>query len=93
MSIQSEIAKVGESPEFIVAMAHMWFACSALLILAHWGLTLWIGAPVCVAIAATKEFYWDLHYETLPRQTVLDSAMDFAEYMLGIAVAVAVLLI
>ena len=91
MSIQSEIAKVGESPEFIVAMAHMWFACSALLILAHWGLTLWIGAPVCVAIAATKEFYWDLHYETLPPQTLLDSALDFGEYMAGLALAVLII--
>jgi len=93
MSIQSEIAKVGQSPDFIVAMAHAWFACSVLLILSHWGLTLWIGAPVCIAIAAAKEFWFDLRYETLPPQTVLDSAMDFAEYMLGIAVAVAVLLI
>ena len=26
MSIQSEIAKIGQSPEFVVAMAHAWFA-------------------------------------------------------------------
>ena len=91
MSIQSEIAKVGQSPEFIVAMAHAWFACSVLLILSHWGLTLWIGAPVCVAIAGAKEFWFDLRYETLPRETVLDSALDFAEYMAGLALAVLII--
>ena len=91
MSIQSEIAQVGESPEFVVAMAHAWFGCSVVLILAHWGLTLWIGAPVCVAIAAAKEFWFDLHYETLPPQTLLDSALDFAEYMAGLALAVLII--
>lgn len=91
MSIQSEIAKIGQSPEFVVAMAHAWFACSVLLILAHWGLTLWICAPLCVAIAAAKEFWFDLHYETLPPQTLLDSATDFAEYMAGLALAVLII--
>lgn len=91
MSIQSDIAKVGQSPEFVVAMAHAWFACSVLLILAHWGLTLWIGAPVCIAIAAAKEFWFDLHYETLPPQTLLDSALDFSEYMAGLALAVLII--
>lgn len=91
MSIQSEIAKIGESPEFIVAMAHMWFACSVLLILSHWGLTLWIGAPVLVAVAAWKEFYFDLRDEKFPPQTLLDSALDFSEYMAGLALAVLII--
>ena len=61
MSIQSEIAKIGQSPEFVVAMAHAWFGSSVLLILAHWGLTLWIGA------------------------------LDFSEYMAGLALAVLII--
>ena len=91
-TVAAEVAKVGETPNFITAMAHMWFACSALLILAHYGLTLWIGAPLCVALAAGKEFWFDLRYETTPPQTVFMSAADFAEYLAGIAVAILILL-
>ena len=92
MSIQSEIAKIGESPEFVTAMAHAWFACSVMLILVHWGLTAWISAPLCVALAAAKEFWFDLRYEKTPPQTVWMSAADFAEYLAGIVVAVLILL-
>ena len=91
MSIQSQIAKIGQSADFIVAMAHAWFACSMLLILSHWGLTLWIGTPVLVAVAAWKEFYFDLRDEKFPPQTVLDSALDFSEYMAGLALGVLII--
>lgn len=92
MTIQSEIAKIGESPAFITAMAHAWFACSVMLILGHWGLTAWISAPLCVALAAAKEFWFDLRYEKTPPQTVWMSASDFSEYLAGIVVAVLILL-
>ena len=91
MSIQSEIAKIGESPAFITAMAHAWFACSVMLILGHWGVTAWISAPLCVALAAAKEFWFDLRYEKTPPQTVWMSTADFAEYLAGIVVAVLIL--
>lgn len=92
MSIQSTIAKIGESQDFVTAMAHCWFACSVVLILAHWGLTAWVSAPLCVALAAGKEFWFDLKYEKTPPQTVFMSAADFGEYLAGIAVAVLILL-
>ncbi len=92
MTIQSEIAKIGESQDFVTAMAHAWFACSVMLILGHWGVTAWISAPLCVALAAAKEFVYDLRYEKTPPQTVWMSAADFAEYLAGIVVAVLILL-
>ena len=30
-TLAAEVAKVGETPNFITAMAHMWFACSVML--------------------------------------------------------------
>ena len=91
-SLAAEVGKIGESPNFITAMAHCWFACSVMLILAHWGLTAWVSAPLCVALAAGKEFWFDLKYETSPPQTIFMSAADFAEYLAGIAVAALILL-
>ena len=91
-SLAAEIAKIGESQNFVTAMAHCWFACSVVLILAHWGLTAWVSAPLCVALAAGKEFWFDLKYEKTPPQTVFMSAADFGEYLAGIAVAVLILL-
>ena len=91
-SLAAEIAKIGESQNFITAMAHCWFACSVVLILAHWGLTAWVSAPLAVVVAAAKEFWLDLKYETTPPQTVFMSAADFGEYLAGIAVAVLILL-
>ena len=92
MTIQSEIAKIGESPAFITAMAHAWFACSVMLILGHWGVTAWISAPLCVALAAAKEFVYDLRDEKTPPQTVWMSASDFSEYLAGIVLASIILL-
>ena len=91
-SLAAEIAKIGESQNFVTAMAHCWFACSVVLILAHWGLTAWVSAPLCVALAAGKEFWFDLKYEKTPPQTVFMSAADFGEYLVGIVVAVLILL-
>ena len=86
-SLAAEIAKIGESQNFVTAMAHCWFACSVVLILAHWGLTAWVSAPLCVALAAGKEFWFDLKYETTPPQTVMDSVIDFAGYSAGMLIA------
>ncbi len=91
-TLAAEVAKVGETPNFITAMAHMWFACSVMLVLAHWGVTAWVSAPLCIALAAAKEFVFDMRYETTPAQTFFMSAADFAEYLAGIAVAILILL-
>lgn len=93
MTVQSEIAKIGESAAFVTAMAHAWFACSVMLILGHWGISVFVSAPLCVALAAAKEFWFDLRYEKTPPQTVLMSTSDFAEYLAGIVLAALILLI
>ena len=90
MSIQSEIAKIGESPAFITAMAHAWFAYAVLATCAHFGLSFWIAVPACVIIAAWKEFYADVRFEKNPPQTLLDGLGDFSEYMGGIVLAMVV---
>jgi hypothetical protein len=45
---------------------------------------MWIGLVLGVALAAGKEFWYDMKYE-LPVQTWWASIMDFAFYMLGAA--------
>lgn len=58
-----------------------------------WGAKgMWIVASVFIILAVLKEFWYDLTFE-LPRQTLADSALDFAFYMLGIVVAVGLVLI
>ncbi|HQT76826.1 MAG TPA: hypothetical protein PLD10_07210 [Rhodopila sp.] len=84
------IAKLGQSQVFVTAMAHAWFAYAVIATSAHFGLSLWIAAPAAVAIAAGKEYWFDLRYETKPPQTVIESTQDFIEYLAGIALAVIV---
>ena len=81
------IAKIGESPVFVTAMAHAWFAYSVLATCAHFGLTLWVAAPGTCMLVAAKEYWFDLRYETTPKQTVWDSTQDAIEYAAGIALA------
>ncbi len=90
-NIAAQVGKIGETPAFITAMAHMWFAFSALAIAARYGLTLWVAVPVFVVLAAGKEFVFDLKFETTPPQTVFMSAEDFAEYMLGVLLSIVVI--
>ena len=92
-SISKWISHFDQSPDFIVAMAHMWFACSVLLILSHLGLSLWFGLPVCIVIASWKEFIYDLKQEHNPPQTFMDSTTDFVEYMAGLTVATLIILL
>lgn len=86
--ISAFIARVGESPAFVAAMAHCWFAFSVIAIMAHVGISAWVTGPLCVAAAAGKEFYFDLRYEKTPPQTWQMSALDFVGYLTGIALAV-----
>ena len=78
------ISKVGESPVFVTAMAHCWFAFSMLALMAHWHIPFPVSTVVLIVLAGIKEFYIDLHYETNPPQTVLDSLQDFLEYCAAI---------
>ncbi len=90
-NIAAQVGKIGETPAFITAMAHMWFAFSALAVAARYGLTLWVAVPLFVGLAAAKEFFFDLKFEITPPQTVFTSAEDFAEYMLGVVAAILII--
>ncbi len=83
------IAKLGQSQQFVTAMAHMWFAYAAIATASRFDLSLWIAAPAAVVIAAGKE-YWDTKNELNPPQTVWDSTQDFLEYLAGLGLAVVV---
>ncbi len=84
------IAKLGESPAFVAAMAHAWFAYSVLATCVHFGLTLWVATPVALLLVGGKEYVFDLRWETTPPQTVWDSTQDAIEYLAGIALALIV---
>ncbi len=90
-NLAAQVGKIGEMPAFITAMAHCWFAFSFLAVAARYGLTLWVAAPLFVALAAAKEFFFDLKFETTPPQTIFSSAEDFAEYMLGVLLSIVVI--
>lgn len=87
MSLASSIAKIGQSADFITAMAHAGFAYSVLATCAYFGLTLWVAVPVFMVLVGVKEFYMDVTFEKNPPQTLLDGAQDFLEYMGGVVVA------
>ena len=87
MTLSAKIARLGENPTFIAAMAHCWFAFAAVVCIAHY-LPTALVIPACLAIASVKEFWFDLKYETTPPQTFADSMIDFIGYAAGMAIAV-----
>ncbi len=87
MRIQAWIAKTGESPDFIAFMAHSGVA-AYLVNLFPYGVPRILAAIVALILAAIKEFWFDLHYEKTPTQTLADSALDFAGYVTGILIGV-----
>ncbi len=84
------IAKLGQSQVFVTAMAHAWFAYAVIATCVHFGINVWLLILPCVLIAAGKEYWFDLRYETKPPQTVIESTQDFLEYLAGIALALIV---
>lgn len=84
MTILTKLGSIGESPDFVAFMAHSCFAFAAISF-AHTHLS--VAVIVSIVLAAVKEFVFDLKYETTPPQTVKDSALDFAGYLVGIVVA------
>lgn len=78
MSLSSFIAKLGTNPTWIVANAHVWFACTLILM----GANFWI---VTLA-AAVKEFFFDHYYEKDPPQTTMDNVTDFIGYCTGVVI-------
>jgi hypothetical protein len=84
-AISNFIAGTGEKSTFIAAAGHSGWA----FILST--ATIDLGAPhlptliVWALIFALKEFWFDLKRERFPQQTILDSAGDYAGYLLGLA--------
>ena len=81
--IAHRIASTGENQNFITFMAHSGIACSVILMFRG---NLFITA-LAVILAVIKEFWFDLHYELSPPQTIGDSSLDFAGYLTGMVVA------
>lgn len=88
MRLSSFIASTGENEDFVAFMAHSGFAFFVLTIAAHWHAKLLVVAVVATGLAALKEFYFDVHYETTPPQTYADGALDFSGYVTGIILGV-----
>ncbi len=81
--IAHKIASTGENQNFITFMAHSGIACSVILMFQG---NLFITA-LAVILAVVKEFWFDLHYELAPPQTLVDSSLDFVGYLTGITAA------
>lgn len=86
-AVTSWIGKIGENAKFITAQAHIWFACAFVLAWPNHMMRLY-GAAAVAVVAALKEFWFDLRFEQSPPQTLADSALDYLEYCIGIAIAV-----
>jgi hypothetical protein len=72
------------NPQYLAQVGHTLAGCLALVVAAlFWGMPgVWPTLVALVAAAAIKEFWYDLRYE-LPKQTLADSGMDFAFYLVG----------
>lgn len=82
------ISSIGESPTFGFAMAHIFFAYFVVSLFS--GTHQLIVAGVCLVVFGLKEFLYDIKFETSPPQTFMNSLDDFAGYVIGIALALAV---
>lgn len=82
------LTSVKTSLNWIAGIAHASWACLFVGLFASFGHGL-IGAALFVPAAALKEYWFDVAYET-PKQTYLDSTLDFAGYMVGIGLALLV---
>lgn len=77
----------GTNPQYLAQVGHALGGCLAIVLAAFfWGmLTVWITLGIGIVLAAGKEFWYDLVYE-LPKQSFMDSLMDFGFYVLGATV-------
>jgi hypothetical protein len=80
------IAKIGQDPDFIAFNAHWGFAYFVLHFwLSRYPAEHWSIIAVALVLAAVKEFWFDIRYETA--QTWQDGALDFFGYAVGIMLA------
>ena len=81
------IARIGQNTAFVAAMAHIFFAYFVVSLFS--GVHQYIAAGVCLLVFGFKEFYLDRLNELNPPQSFWDDLDDFAEYVIGIALAFA----
>lgn len=82
-----------DNPTFLAEMAHFAWAYGILLTAALFSATRrqLVGLVAAFfAFAVAKEFWYDLTFE-LPNDTLAGSALDFAVYLVGLAVALLVI--
>ena len=77
------------SPDFTAQMAHLFFAGFVIVVASLFGERLTPVVLLGATLAALKEFWFDLTYE-LPAQTLSGSTLDFAMYLAGMGVGMAV---
>ncbi len=72
------------NPQYLAQVGHFLGGCLAVVLTAFfWGMTAsYITLGVGLIAASAKEFWYDLKYE-IPKQTFMDSFMDFGFYALG----------
>ena len=87
MSLKTLFSGVAESETFIAFNAHCWFAFAMVAIALRFHADLLAVMFIAVTLAAFKEFYIDLKYESTPPQTFADSVDDFCGYMTGLIIA------
>jgi hypothetical protein len=80
-------SKIAQSPITSAFFAHSGVAFFVMFLGSRAHSPMWICALSAVIAAAIKEFYVDIRWEQNPQQTVVDSAGDFAGYLVGIVAA------
>lgn len=93
--LSSEIQKIksvvwwtpeGPSFEMVSQSSHVWFAAFAVLALGLFHAAWW-GFGAAVAFAAAKEFWWDVHYESVEVQG--SAILDFGAMVIGAGLGLA----
>lgn len=94
MSIKTKLTKYfytissfTENRRFIAFNAH-WGTIAYILSRWPYGPARWIACACALIIVIAKEFWFDLHFEIVPPQTLSSSTRDFAGYLFGICLAV-----
>ena len=77
-SVMTRIASIVTGEPWTSINLHCWFAVSAM-----WFFGSWHMVAIFVALAALKEFVWDVKYEGA---TIVNGAIDFAGYLLGMTI-------
>lgn len=80
------------NPQFLAQIGHFFGAYSIIITMAFLfsHMVCLVIAGLFILYAALKEFVYDANYE-LPKQTAADNWMDFAFYMLGVGVSLAMI--